>query len=149
MTATSQATDLARSTKTDNTGHYLIPLLPVGTYTFHVEGSGFRAAELKDLVLQVDQARELDFTLSPSSVVTQVTVSGEAVAVETANPSLGQVITSQQVADLPLNGRDFVQWPRSLRAQPRRLIPAAFSPRAATARLQRAVRTLFRGWFQA
>ena len=36
-------------------------------------------------------------------------VSGEAVAVETANPSLGQVITSQQVTQLPLNGRDFVQ----------------------------------------
>ena len=38
-----------------------------------------------------------------------MTVSGEAVAVETANPSLGQVITSEQVSQLPLNGRDFVQ----------------------------------------
>ena len=38
-----------------------------------------------------------------------MTVSGEAVAVETTNPSLGQVITSQQVSQLPLNGRDFVQ----------------------------------------
>lgn len=45
----------------------------------------------------------------PATVVTTVAVSGEAVSVETTNPSLGQVITSQEVSQLPLNGRDFVQ----------------------------------------
>ncbi len=70
---------------------------------------GFQAALSKDLRLQVDENRELDFTLVPASVTTTVTVSGEAVAVETTNPSLGQVITSQEVSQLPLNGRDFVQ----------------------------------------
>jgi Carboxypeptidase regulatory-like domain len=107
--ATSQGTGLARDVKTDNAGHYLIPLLPVGTYTVHVDASGFQSAESKDLNLQVDEARELDFSLAPPTVVTTVAVSGNAVAVETANPSLGQVITSQQVSQLPLNGRDFVQ----------------------------------------
>jgi hypothetical protein len=57
----------------------------------------------------VDEARELDFTLTPGTVVTTVNVSGTAVAVETANASLGQVITAQEVSQLPLNGRDFVQ----------------------------------------
>jgi hypothetical protein len=109
VTATSQGTGLARDVKTDNAGHYLIPLLPVGTYTVHVDASGFQSAESKDLNLQVDEARELDFSLAPPTVVTTVAVSGNAVAVETANPSLGQVITSQQVSQLPLNGRDFVQ----------------------------------------
>ncbi len=71
--------------------------------------SGFQSAESKDLHLQVDEARELDFSLVPATVVTTVAVSGDAVAVETANPSLGQVITSQEVSQLPLNGRDFVQ----------------------------------------
>ena len=107
--ATSQGTGLARDVKTDNAGHYLIPLLPVGTYTVRVDASGFQSAESKDLRLQVDEARELDFSLVPPTVVTTVAVSGDAVAVETANPSLGQVITSQQVSQLPLNGRDFVQ----------------------------------------
>jgi len=107
--ATSQGTGLARDVKTDNAGHYLIPLLPVGNYTVHVDASGFQSAESKDLRLQVDEAREVDFSLVPPTVVTSVAVSGDAVAVETANPSLGQVITSQQVAQLPLNGRDFVQ----------------------------------------
>ena len=106
---TSPATGLERDTKTDSTGHYLIPLLPVGTYDVKVIAAGFQSAESKDLRLQVDEARELDFTLQPASVTTTVTVSGEAIAVETTNPSLGQVITSQEVSQLPLNGRDFVQ----------------------------------------
>jgi hypothetical protein len=109
VNAISQGTGLTRDGKTDNAGHYLIPLLPVGTYTVHVDAAGFRSAESKDLHLQVDEARELDFSLVPATVVTTVAVSGDAVAVETANPSLGQVITSQEVSQLPLNGRDFVQ----------------------------------------
>ena len=109
VTAASQTTGLARETKTDDVGHYLIPLLPVGTYTVRVSFAGFQSSESKDLNLQVDQARELNFTLAPANVSTTVTVAGSAVAVETANASLGQVITSQQVSQLPLNGRDFVQ----------------------------------------
>jgi hypothetical protein len=109
VAVTSQATGLERDTKTDSAGHYLVPLLPVGTYDIKVGASGFQSADSKDLRLQVDEARELDFTLVPASVTESVTVSGEAVAVETTNPSLGQVITSQEVSQLPLNGRDFVQ----------------------------------------
>jgi hypothetical protein len=109
VTATSQGTGLVRDSKTDTTGHFLIPLLPVGTYSLRVDAGGFRSAESLNLNLQVDEARELDFSLAPATVSTTVTVSGDAVSVETANPSLGQVITSQQVSQLPLNGRDFVQ----------------------------------------
>ena len=109
VTVTAQATGAVRSAKTDDAGHYLVPLLAVGTYTVRVDSNGFQSAETKDLHLQVDEARELDFNLTPASVVTTVTVSGDVVAVETANASLGQVITSQEVTQLPLNGRDFVQ----------------------------------------
>ena len=107
--ATSQGTGVSREAKTDDAGHYLIPLLPIGTYTLRVEFPGFQTVETKDLRLQVDEARELNFSLSPSAVSAQVEVSANAVAVETTNPSLGQVITSEQVTQLPLNGRDFVQ----------------------------------------
>jgi hypothetical protein len=109
VVATSQATGLARDTRTDSAGHYLLPLIPVGIYTVHVDAAGFQSAESRDLNLLTNEARELDFSMEPATVVTNVAVTGDAVAVETANPSLGQVITSQQVAQLPLNGRDFVQ----------------------------------------
>jgi hypothetical protein len=109
VTATSQGTGVSREAKTDDAGHYLIPLLPVSIYTLRVEFAGFQTAETKDLRLQVDEARELNFTLAPSTVASTVEVNASAVAVETTNPSLGQVITAQEVSQLPLNGRDFVQ----------------------------------------
>jgi hypothetical protein len=107
--ATAQATGVSRESKTDDSGHYLMPLLPIGDYTIRVDSQGFGPVEQKNVRLQVDEHRELDFTLTPASVTSTVEVSATEVAVQTTNPTLGQVITSQQVADLPLNGRDFVQ----------------------------------------
>jgi hypothetical protein len=109
ITITSQDTGLTRETKTDDSGHYLVPLLPVSIYKIHVDAQGFGPAEQKDVRLQVDEHRELDFSLQPASVNQSVEVSATEVAVETANPTLGQVITSQEVSELPLNGRNFVQ----------------------------------------
>lgn len=109
VTVTAQATNTSRETTTDNSGHYVVPLLGVGEYTLRVEAPGFKAAESRDVRLQVDEQRELDFKLQPASVSTSVEVNATEVAVETTNPTLGQVITEQQVAELPLNGRDFVQ----------------------------------------
>jgi hypothetical protein len=106
---TSQGTGLVREAKTDTSGHFLVPLLPVSVFTIHVESQGFQPTEQKDIRLQVDEQREVDFTLNPASVSSTVEVSATEVAVETNNPTLGQVITSEEVADLPLNGRNFVQ----------------------------------------
>ncbi|MGA8270166.1 MAG: carboxypeptidase-like regulatory domain-containing protein [Candidatus Sulfotelmatobacter sp.] len=107
--AVSQDTGLSRDARTDDSGHYLIPLLPVSQYTIRVESQGFQTNEQKDIRLQVDEHREVDFSLAPASVSSTVEVNATEVAVETANPTLGQVITSEQVADLPLNGRNFTQ----------------------------------------
>jgi len=109
VTVTADATGLTREGKTDNTGHYLVPLLPVGNFTVRVDASGFQSVLSKNQHLDVQQALELEFTLSPATVATTVDVTGDAVTVETGNPSLGQVINAQQVSQLPLNGRDFVQ----------------------------------------
>src|SRR6202790_1364602 len=106
---TSQGTGVTREVKTDDSGHYTAPFLPVSIYTIRVESQGFQTTEQKDIRLQVDEQREIDFSLNPASVSSTVEVSATEVAVETANPTLGQVITSEQVADLPLNGRNFVQ----------------------------------------
>src|SRR5216683_4163618 len=106
---TSQGTGVTREVKTDGSGHYLAPFLGVAMYTIRVESQGFQAAEQKDIRLQVDEQLEIDFALNPASVSSTVEVSATEVAVETTNATLGQVITSEQVADLPLNGRDFVQ----------------------------------------
>ncbi len=109
ITVTAPATGSSRDARSDTSGHYVVPLLGVGNYTVRAEINGFRAEEAKDVVLQTNEQRELDFTLSPATLQQSVEVTAAPVAVETANPTLGQVINSQQVAELPLNGRDFVQ----------------------------------------
>ena len=107
--ATAQDTGVSRESRTDETGHYVMPLLSLGNYTIRVTSPGFKPAEQTDIRLQVNEQREVNFTLVPGTVTEAVEVTGSEVVVETSNPTLGQVITSQQVADLPLNGRDFVQ----------------------------------------
>ena len=106
---TSQSTGFTREAKTDGSGHYVLPLLPVSVFKMRVESEGFQTSERKDIQLQVDEQREVNFSLAPGSVTVSVEVTGSEVAVETGNATLGQVITSKQVAELPLNGRDFVQ----------------------------------------
>ncbi len=109
ITVSGEGTGLVRGAVSDNAGHFVVPLLGVSTYTVKAENTGFNPSEVKGLRLQVDEQREVNFTLSPANVQQSVEVSATPVAVETANPTLGQVITSQQVAELPLNGRNFVQ----------------------------------------
>jgi hypothetical protein len=109
VTVTAQATNASRDALSDDTGHFLVPSLGVGDYTIRADAPGFKAAESKGVRLQIDEHRELDFKLVPASVSTSVEVNATEVAVQTTNPTLGQVITSEQVAELPLNGRDFVQ----------------------------------------
>src|ERR1700721_2273533 len=76
VTVVSPATGFPWASKTDSTGHYVIPLLPVGIYTVRVDAYGFQSATSKDLTLQVQEARELDFSLLPATVNTTVTVGG-------------------------------------------------------------------------
>ena len=109
VTVTAPATGASRATTTNESGEYIVPLLGVANYNIQVELQGFQTAKADDVRLQVDEHRELDFKLSPASVQTSVEVSATAVSIQTADATLGQVITTQQVADLPLNGRDFVQ----------------------------------------
>ena len=66
VTVTSQGTGVARESTTDNSGHYLVPLLPVGVYTLRVESAGFQTVEQKNARLQLDESRELNFSLAPA-----------------------------------------------------------------------------------
>jgi len=109
VTVTASSIGISRSSTTDEKGRYLFPLLGVGNFTVQVALKGFQTAAAADIRLQVDEHRELDFTLVPASVTTTLEVTATPVEVQTGNSTLGQVITAQQVSDLPLNGRDFVQ----------------------------------------
>ena len=74
VTVTSQGTAFARTTETDASGEYVVTLLPVGLYTIRVEKAEFRDAEAKDVKLQVDENRTIDFTLSLGQASEQILV---------------------------------------------------------------------------
>ena len=94
---------------TDGGGRFLLPALPVGEYTVSVRLNGFRPFTQKGLVLTVGQRVDLPVTLTIGPVNESVTITAEAPLLHTANAEVSDVIHNRQVAQLPLNGRQFLQ----------------------------------------
>jgi len=109
VTATEDQTNIKTSTHADTSGNYVITPLKVGTYTVAVEAQGFKKETHGSVVLQVQARVRVDFTLQIGSISEVVNIQSEIPVVETETSALGDVVTSQQVTDLPLNGRDFTQ----------------------------------------
>jgi hypothetical protein len=109
VTAIEVSSNTQRSAQTNGSGLYTIPLLQPGVYTIKVTKQGFQTAEQTNIELQVNQSASLTFKLTVGSAATTVHVSGSAPLLETQNASLGTVIGSHEIVDLPLNGRQFTQ----------------------------------------
>lgn len=106
IVVTNQATNVSRTSQTNELGLYTAPFLQPGTYSVHAERDGFKRATRNGVLLQVSDQLTVDITLEVGGTVEQVTVEGAAPLVNTANPSLGQVIENRRIVDLPLNGRE-------------------------------------------
>lgn len=109
VTITEESTHASRTLQTDNAGHFVANLLPTGRYSVQVSSPGFRNVTQANILLESQGTPQVNVTLTPAMVNQNVTVSATPVQVENTNATLSQVIHSQQVSDLPLNGRDFVQ----------------------------------------
>jgi hypothetical protein len=111
ITITNQGTSQVRTSTADDSGHYTVSLLPIGIYTVSATAPGFNTAKDQNVILEVQQNRTIDLVLQPASVGTEITVSSQVAQVEVqrSDATLGQIIHTEQVAELPLNGRDFVQ----------------------------------------
>lgn len=90
-------------------GSFAVPLLPVGTYQVRAELQGFRTYVQQNIVLEVNQNLRLDITMQVGEVTEQVTVTDQPTAVETTSVALGKVMVEQEIRDLPLNGRNYLQ----------------------------------------
>jgi hypothetical protein len=80
-------------------------------YSVQASAPGFQKVETTNLILEVQQSRTIDFSLAPSTVESQVEVQAQVSQVELqrSDATLGQIIHAEQVSELPLNGRNFVQ----------------------------------------
>ena len=106
ITATNPETGLERSGVSGPDGTFLLPSVPVGTYTVRAELDGFAPVNVESVKLNVAAQRNLEITMSSSSVQEAITVVDEAPLVQ-QTPSLGTVVSEQQLENLPLNGRQF------------------------------------------
>jgi hypothetical protein len=109
VSVTQTDTGLTRTTVTDDTGSYVLQNLPIGPYRFEAALQGFRTYAQTGIVLQVGANPTLAVTLDVGQIEETVSVQGSAPLVETRNPGIGQVITNQQVLELPLNGRQLTE----------------------------------------
>ena len=109
ITVTQTGTGLTRTAVTDDTGSYVLQNLPIGPYRFEAALQGFRTYAQTGLVLEVGANPILAVTLGLGQIEETVTVAGSATLVETRNPGIGQVVTNQQVLELPLNGRQLTE----------------------------------------
>ncbi|MBX5478108.1 MAG: carboxypeptidase regulatory-like domain-containing protein [Pyrinomonas methylaliphatogenes] len=110
ITVINVATNLKRTTTTDEDGFYTVTNLPIGTYLVTAEQRGFKRAAQSDNVLTADARLTVDLTLEPGDLSETVEVS--AATGETVNMASGEVarvIDSQQVQNLALNGRNYIQ----------------------------------------
>ena len=89
-------------------GEYLAPSLAVGHYDVTVEHGGFKTEARQGVTLNVGDNLALDFTMEVGTTQQEVTVTGEAPLVNTENSTLGGLVNEQQMADLPLNGRNYM-----------------------------------------
>lgn len=98
-----------RIATTDSKGFYAITELPPARYSVSVSASGFQTTTEPNVQLLVNQDLEADYALRVGQVTQRVRVTAATAMIDTTGATLGHVIGSQQIVNLPLNGRQFTQ----------------------------------------
>jgi Carboxypeptidase regulatory-like domain len=109
VVATGELTGSKRESITGKDGSFVIPLLPVSTYSVTATLQGFRPAKRTGVRLSVDQVARVDMELQTGDLTEAIEVQASSVALDTETATIGQVISEKQITDLPLNGRNFLQ----------------------------------------
>ena len=103
------ATEVHTGTKatvyTEASGAYTIPFLPPGDYDISAELTGFKTYLRKGLTLEAGASPTVDIRLELGQVSDSVTVTADAPLLEASNPTVGQVLSTKEVEELPVNGR--------------------------------------------
>lgn len=107
---TEVARQLDRGSPTNEAGRFVFPNIPAGTYSMTVTKAGFESYRLTDIRLAVDQQGAVEVVLKVGAVTTSVDVSAkQEVLLETESNTIGTVVDSDRIVELPLNGRNPLQ----------------------------------------
>lgn len=115
ITAVQQETQAVTETVSGADGTFTLPFLLPGTYEISTEAAGFKRSVRKGMTLSANERKATDIQLEVGGVSESITVTAETPMLDTASGSVGQVLTTEQVEYIPLNGRNpFVMahlWP--------------------------------------
>src|SRR5438309_1417469 len=103
ITATQTDTGVSRSSVTNETGSFVLPNLPIGSYKVEASLPGFRKYVRTGIVLQVNGNPEINVVLEIGQVSEEINVQANAALVETRNAGVGTVMENARVLELPLN----------------------------------------------
>jgi len=107
VTLQNQGTGLSVSLTTSGDGSYVFRPVKIGTYTLEAQFKGFETVKHTDVTVDVQQQVVVNFTLQPGQVTESIQVTGAPPALQTQDASVGQVVGSRTINDLPLNGRNY------------------------------------------
>ena len=108
VTVQNAETGLTRTVTTADDGSYRVPALPVGRYSVRAEKSGFKTFAQQNLTLDVAQELVVNPSLEVGTSAQEVVVTAEAAQINTTSGTLGGLVNEDKIADLPLNGRNYI-----------------------------------------
>jgi hypothetical protein len=103
------STNATAKTQTNAVGDYASPPLRPGNYKVTADASGFKTQTWNTVTLRVQDRLRVDFNMAVGSVSENVVVTAETPNIQTDTSSLGEVVSTTQINQLPLNGRDYIQ----------------------------------------
>lgn len=106
VTVVNNATGFKRTVTSGDAGYYVIPNLPLGTYTVTVQKDGFASLKAPNVLLEAGREAVIDAPMKLANVATEVEVTGGAPIVEPSKVDVGRTIGHQEVENLPLTSRN-------------------------------------------
>src|SRR5438093_5577236 len=106
VTLTEETTGIVRTIVSNETGRFVLPAITPGRYTIRAELAGFQTQTRSGITIAVGQAVTINFTLPVGTQQAQITVSGEAPLIEVTQTQLGTNMSSQDIENLPMQGRE-------------------------------------------
>src|SRR4051812_22021183 len=109
ITVKNLGTSDTRMAQTSASGEYAFPLLPVGSYSVTVEAPGFKTFAAPNVALATGDRTRVNAQMQVGEVNQTVEVQGQATGVQTDSSTVGGLVTTRAVQDLPVNGRNFIR----------------------------------------
>ena len=106
---TNTETGVSTNSATNKDGAYTAASLPIGNYKVEAQKEGFKTSVQGPIVLTVGQTAVVHLVLAVGQVTETVEVAADVSSVDTSSSAVGFLVGQEQVRELPLNGRNFIQ----------------------------------------